>query len=65
MHQLEKQRLRVVDAELALRARRQEQTELMVIGRQDGLTWDDLAAASGITRQAVQQRVIPALDSSG
>jgi hypothetical protein len=64
MRQLERQRRLVQATETRLQTRRREQTELMVRGRLAGLTWDDLAAASGVTRQAVQQRVGPLLDSS-
>ena len=63
MEVLEKQRKRIERAERALAERRGEQLQLMLDGRQFGLTWDDLAAASGVTRQAVQKRVIAALDS--
>lgn len=62
--QLEKQRVRVQRAERVLAERRGEQLELMLEARQVGCTWDDLASSSGVTRQAVQQRVIAALDSS-
>lgn len=48
---------RVRFQERKLQRIRDEQTALLVVGRQAGLTWDDLAAASGVTRQAVQQRV--------
>lgn len=61
---LEKQRKRVERAERALAERRAEQLRYMLDGRRDGLTWDDLASSSGVTRQAVQRRVMVALDSS-
>jgi hypothetical protein len=48
---------RVKRAESKLAALRQEQTKLLVAGRGAGMSWDDLGAAAGVTRQAVQQRV--------
>ena len=61
---LERQRRLVERAEAALARRRSEQLELMLAARQVQCTWDDLASSSGVTRQAVQQRVSAALDSS-
>jgi len=60
---LEAQGRAVRAAESQLQLARDRQTQLMLAGRQFGLTWDDLASASGITRQAVQQRVVPLVDS--
>jgi len=57
VHALESMAPRVRFQERKLQRLRDEQTALLVAGRQAGLTWDALAAASGVTRQAVQQRV--------
>jgi len=65
MYTLERQRRAVEAAEERLRAARRKQTQLMLAGRQAGLTWDDLAASSDCSRQAVQQRVSPLMAPPG
>lgn len=56
---------RVRRAESKLQALRDEHSQLLAAGRRAGLSWDDLGTASGITRQAVQQRVNPLLGGAG
>lgn len=56
---------RVRRAEKQLQAVRDEQTKWLRIGARAGLSLAELAAASGVSRQAVQQRVKPLVESPG